>query len=152
MLMISLSRSDQDAWLSAFEHCSGKSQSPINIDTNKVFYESKLPPIKLEGYDLTGSPALTLINNGHTCETLSHQTLDLTHNHTRTSNYSRSTVSISVTCDSVYLWNKNTRTIPVLCILTIKGETIVSWHRSNFLLNISCVTNIKIMKQHTLIL
>lgn len=66
--MISLSRSDQDAWLSAFEHCSGKSQSPITIDTHKAFYEPKLPPIKLEGYDLTGSPALTLINNGHTCE------------------------------------------------------------------------------------
>ncbi|XP_059380199.1 carbonic anhydrase 14-like [Carassius carassius] len=59
---------DQDAWLSVFEHCSGKAQSPINIDTYKVFYEPKLPPIKLEGYDLTGSPALTLINNGHTLQ------------------------------------------------------------------------------------
>ncbi|XP_016317978.1 carbonic anhydrase 14 [Sinocyclocheilus anshuiensis] len=59
---------DQDAWLSVFEHCSGKAQSPINIDTHKVFYEPKLPPIKLEGYDLTGSPALTLINNGHTLQ------------------------------------------------------------------------------------
>uniref|UniRef100_A0A671KWL5 Carbonic anhydrase IX n=1 Tax=Sinocyclocheilus anshuiensis TaxID=1608454 RepID=A0A671KWL5_9TELE len=57
-----------DAWLSVFEHCSGKAQSPINIDTHKVFYEPKLPPIKLEGYDLTGSPALTLINNGHTLQ------------------------------------------------------------------------------------
>ncbi|XP_016360397.1 carbonic anhydrase 9-like [Sinocyclocheilus anshuiensis] len=59
---------DQDAWLSAFEHCSGKAQSPINIDTHKVFYEPNLPPIKLEGYDLAGSPALTLINNGHTLQ------------------------------------------------------------------------------------
>ncbi|KTF85176.1 hypothetical protein cypCar_00028026 [Cyprinus carpio] len=59
---------DQDAWLFVFEHCSGKAQSPINIDTHKVFYEPKLPPIKLEGYDLTDSPALTLINNGHTLQ------------------------------------------------------------------------------------
>ncbi|XP_016110107.1 carbonic anhydrase 14 isoform X2 [Sinocyclocheilus grahami] len=59
---------DQDAWLSAFEHCSGKAQSPVNIDTHKVFYEPNLPPIKLEGYDLAGSPALTLINNGHTLQ------------------------------------------------------------------------------------
>lgn len=60
--------SDQYAWSSAFEHCNGKSQSPINIDTHKVFYDPRLPPIKLEGYDLTGSPALKLINNGHTCK------------------------------------------------------------------------------------
>ncbi|KTG04322.1 hypothetical protein cypCar_00030731 [Cyprinus carpio] len=59
---------DQDAWLSAFEHCNGKSQSPINIDTHKVFSEPRLPPIKLEGYDLTGSHALTLINDGHTLQ------------------------------------------------------------------------------------
>ncbi|KAK2871534.1 hypothetical protein QQF64_002739 [Cirrhinus molitorella] len=59
---------DQELWLSAFEHCSGKSQSPINIDTDKVSYDPKLPPLKLEGYDLTGSTALTLINNGHTLQ------------------------------------------------------------------------------------
>ncbi|KAK9967913.1 hypothetical protein ABG768_002276 [Culter alburnus] len=59
---------DQDTWSSAFEHCSGKSQSPIDIDTHKVFYDPRLPPIKLEGYDLTGSAALTLINNGHTLQ------------------------------------------------------------------------------------
>lgn len=60
--------SDQDRWPSAFEHCSGKSQSPVNIDTRKVFYDPRLPAITLEGYDLTSSPALTLINNGHTCK------------------------------------------------------------------------------------
>ncbi|XP_043106351.1 carbonic anhydrase 14 [Puntigrus tetrazona] len=59
---------DQDAWLSAFEHCNGKSQSPVNIDAHKVFYDPRLSPINLEGYDLTGSPALTLINNGHTLQ------------------------------------------------------------------------------------
>ncbi|KAG1970956.1 carbonic anhydrase 14 [Pimephales promelas] len=59
---------DQERWLSAFEHCRGKSQSPINIDTRKVFYEPRLPAIQLEGYDLTGSPALTLFNNGHTLQ------------------------------------------------------------------------------------
>ncbi|XP_077099453.1 carbonic anhydrase 14 [Siphateles boraxobius] len=59
---------DQDTWSSVFENCSGKSQSPVNIDTHKVSYDPRLPPIKLEGYDLTGSPALTLINNGHTLQ------------------------------------------------------------------------------------
>ncbi|KAK7126221.1 hypothetical protein R3I93_021567 [Phoxinus phoxinus] len=59
---------DQDSWTSAFEHCSGQSQSPVNIDTRKVFYEPRLAPIKLEGYDLSGSSALTLINNGHTLQ------------------------------------------------------------------------------------
>nr|XP_694982.3 carbonic anhydrase 14 isoform X2 [Danio rerio] len=59
---------DQDAWLSAFEHCGGKSQSPINIDTHKVLHEPRLPPIQLDGYDLTGSHSLTLLNNGHTLQ------------------------------------------------------------------------------------
>ncbi|CAM4730840.1 hypothetical protein PO909_022159 [Leuciscus waleckii] len=59
---------DQDGWSSVFEHCSGKSQSPVNIDTRKVLYDPRLPAITLEGYDLTGSSALTLINNGHTLQ------------------------------------------------------------------------------------
>ncbi|XP_051539296.1 carbonic anhydrase 14 isoform X2 [Myxocyprinus asiaticus] len=59
---------DQGAWLLAFENCRGISQSPINIDTHKVIYDPRLTSIKLEGYDLSGSPAIALINNGHTLQ------------------------------------------------------------------------------------
>ncbi|XP_051972246.1 carbonic anhydrase 14 isoform X2 [Xyrauchen texanus] len=59
---------DQGAWSLAFENCRGQSQSPINIDTHKVIYDPRLTPIKLQGYDLSGSPAITLINNGHTLQ------------------------------------------------------------------------------------
>ncbi|XP_072515330.1 carbonic anhydrase 14 [Salminus brasiliensis] len=57
---------DQEAWRSAYHDCNGKSQSPIDIETSKAIYDRSLPPIQLEGYDLTGHPGLTLINNGHT--------------------------------------------------------------------------------------
>lgn len=99
--MISLSWSDQDAWLSAFEHCNGKSQSPINIDTHKVFSEPRLPPIKLEGYDLTGSHALTLINDGHTCESRPFHTKHKTYTQ---SHYLYRTVHTRTVPLSVYQW------------------------------------------------
>lgn len=57
---------DQEAWRSAYHDCSGKSQSPIDIETSKAIYDRSLPLIKLEGYDLTGHAGLTLVNNGHT--------------------------------------------------------------------------------------
>ncbi|XP_036451105.1 carbonic anhydrase 14 [Colossoma macropomum] len=57
---------DQEAWMSTFQDCSGKSQSPIDIETSKAIYDPSLPLIELDGYDLTGSPHLTLLNNGHT--------------------------------------------------------------------------------------
>ncbi|TRY53661.1 hypothetical protein DNTS_008662 [Danionella cerebrum] len=59
---------DQEAWQAAYTDCGGKSQSPVNIDTGKIFYEPSLPAIRLEGYDLTGTQTLTLINNGHTLQ------------------------------------------------------------------------------------
>ncbi|KAM4614975.1 carbonic anhydrase 9 [Polymixia lowei] len=59
---------DQEAWSMAFQHCSGKSQSPINIDTRTAIYDRRLPPITLDGYDLTDGPGLTLSNNGHTLQ------------------------------------------------------------------------------------
>ncbi|TSS11560.1 Carbonic anhydrase 6 [Bagarius yarrelli] len=59
---------DQRSWLSDFADCSGKSQSPIDIVTNNVRYDSRLPAIKLTGYDLSGLPELTLLNNGHTLQ------------------------------------------------------------------------------------
>ncbi|XP_041914901.1 carbonic anhydrase 9 isoform X1 [Alosa sapidissima] len=59
---------DQATWGSVFTDCNGKSQSPIDINTKTAIYDDSLPSIKLEGYDLTDSPALTLLNNGHTLQ------------------------------------------------------------------------------------
>ncbi|KAI4890709.1 hypothetical protein NFI96_011538 [Prochilodus magdalenae] len=59
---------DQEAWLSAFQDCSGKSQSPIDIETSKAIYDPSLRMIELEGYDLTEENSLTLLNNGHTVQ------------------------------------------------------------------------------------
>ncbi|XP_055062734.2 carbonic anhydrase 14 [Misgurnus anguillicaudatus] len=59
---------DQDGWLSSFEDCGGKSQSPININTGEVMYDPRLSLIKLEGYDLTDKSPLLLLNNGHTLQ------------------------------------------------------------------------------------
>uniref|UniRef100_W5MKZ0 Carbonic anhydrase n=1 Tax=Lepisosteus oculatus TaxID=7918 RepID=W5MKZ0_LEPOC len=58
----------QELWPSTFEHCSGKSQSPINIETGKTIYDSSLPAIVLEGYDLSDKALLKLQNNGHTLQ------------------------------------------------------------------------------------
>ncbi|KAJ8338890.1 hypothetical protein SKAU_G00356760 [Synaphobranchus kaupii] len=59
---------DQDAWSSDFQHCSGQSQSPINIATRQAIFDPQLPEIKLEGYDLSDSELLKLVNNGHTLQ------------------------------------------------------------------------------------
>ncbi|KAG2466747.1 CAH9 anhydrase, partial [Polypterus senegalus] len=57
---------DQDTWSSDFEHCNGKSQSPINIDTTTAKYDTRLSAIELQGYELSAEDKLTLKNNGHT--------------------------------------------------------------------------------------
>ncbi|KAJ8392762.1 hypothetical protein AAFF_G00072460 [Aldrovandia affinis] len=59
---------DQDAWSSDFQHCSGHSQSPIDIGTREAIFDPSLPQIKLEGYDLSDTPSLKLVNNGHTLQ------------------------------------------------------------------------------------
>ncbi|XP_042158623.1 carbonic anhydrase 14 [Oncorhynchus tshawytscha] len=69
---------DQAAWSSEFSHCSGKSQSPIDIDTRRALYDRSLPPITLEDYDLTDSSALTLLNNGHTLQLVLPNTMRIT--------------------------------------------------------------------------
>uniref|UniRef100_A0A8C7PDI4 Carbonic anhydrase n=1 Tax=Oncorhynchus mykiss TaxID=8022 RepID=A0A8C7PDI4_ONCMY len=68
----------QAAWSSEFSHCSGKSQSPIDIDTRRALYDRSLPPITLEDYDLTDSSALTLLNNGHTLQLVLPNTMRIT--------------------------------------------------------------------------
>ncbi|XP_028660808.1 carbonic anhydrase 14 isoform X2 [Erpetoichthys calabaricus] len=57
---------DQNTWSSDFEHCNGKSQSPINIDTTTAKYDTRLPAIELQGYELSAEDKLSLKNNGHT--------------------------------------------------------------------------------------
>ncbi|XP_020312765.2 carbonic anhydrase 14 [Oncorhynchus kisutch] len=69
---------DQAAWSSEFSHCSGKSQSPIDIDTRRALYDRSLPLITLEDYDLTDSSALTLLNNGHTLQLVLPNTMRIT--------------------------------------------------------------------------
>nr|XP_046197114.1 carbonic anhydrase 9-like [Oncorhynchus gorbuscha] len=69
---------DQAAWSSEFSHCSGKSQSPIDIDTRRALYDRSLPPITLEDYDLTDSSELTLLNNGHTLQLVLPNTMRIT--------------------------------------------------------------------------
>ncbi|KAK3522038.1 hypothetical protein QTP70_022461 [Hemibagrus guttatus] len=59
---------DQTSWLNTFTACNGKSQSPIDIVTRDVTYDPRLPAIKLDGYDLSDGPELTLQNNGHTLQ------------------------------------------------------------------------------------
>ncbi|MGH0186248.1 UNVERIFIED_CONTAM: hypothetical protein FKN15_020777 [Acipenser sinensis] len=59
---------DQDTWSLDFKNCSGKSQSPINIDTRAAIFTPALPPIVLQGYDLSDEEKLTLQNNGHTLQ------------------------------------------------------------------------------------
>jgi len=53
-----------DHWADAYAQCSGKHQSPINIDSHKV-NRTVLPPLKMEGFHSTEGNA-TLTNNGHT--------------------------------------------------------------------------------------
>ncbi len=51
-------------WQDAYSQCSGKHQSPINIDSAHVT-RAVLPPLKMEGFFYTEGE-VTLVNNGHT--------------------------------------------------------------------------------------
>jgi len=51
-------------WGDEYEQCSGKHQSPINIDSEHVT-RINLPPLKMKGFSYTSGVA-TLTNNGHT--------------------------------------------------------------------------------------
>ncbi|KAK3084541.1 hypothetical protein FSP39_015033 [Pinctada imbricata] len=53
-------------WLSVYPHCGGEKQSPVHIDSTKVFVDRKLDDFNFHGYDATPERNLTIKNNGHT--------------------------------------------------------------------------------------
>ncbi|XP_034163142.2 carbonic anhydrase 14 [Pangasianodon hypophthalmus] len=58
----------QSEWPVLFPECGGSSQSPINVNTSKTWYEPSLPELRLLGYEQYGHEPFTLSNNGHTVE------------------------------------------------------------------------------------
>lgn len=57
---------DQEHWAASFPECGGNAQSPIDIQTSGVTFDSKLPALQPHGYDQPGAQLLELHNNGHT--------------------------------------------------------------------------------------
>ncbi|XP_008154122.2 carbonic anhydrase 14 [Eptesicus fuscus] len=58
----------QDHWPASFPECGGNAQSPVNIQTSSVTFDSKLPALRPHGYDQPGTKPLELHNNGHTVQ------------------------------------------------------------------------------------
>ncbi|ELK36227.1 Carbonic anhydrase 14, partial [Myotis davidii] len=58
----------QDHWSASFPECGGNAQSPINIETNSVTFDSNLNALQPHGYDQPGPGPLELHNNGHTVQ------------------------------------------------------------------------------------
>lgn len=60
-------REGPDAWHHLFDSCEGDAQSPINIRTPNVRYDSRLSPLSLNGYNATMSNIVwNFTHNGHT--------------------------------------------------------------------------------------
>ncbi|KAK2525368.1 carbonic anhydrase 4 [Columba livia] len=57
---------DPRKWYQTYATCKGKKQSPINIVTKNVVLDKSLNPLSFEGYDVKGSSAWDIENNGHT--------------------------------------------------------------------------------------
>ncbi|XP_025927163.1 carbonic anhydrase 4 [Apteryx rowi] len=57
---------DPRKWHLITTTCKGSKQSPINIVTKNVIYDSSLKPLNFEGYDVKGPSKWNLENNGHT--------------------------------------------------------------------------------------
>uniref|UniRef100_A0A8D0DQG8 Carbonic anhydrase n=1 Tax=Salvator merianae TaxID=96440 RepID=A0A8D0DQG8_SALMN len=60
------SYADKARWASAFPHCGGHMQSPINIDTASTHFDPQLGPLLLSDSNLPPGESLSLRNNGHT--------------------------------------------------------------------------------------
>ncbi|XP_072500813.1 carbonic anhydrase 14 isoform X1 [Notamacropus eugenii] len=58
----------QDHWPATYPECGGNAQSPIDIQTERVPFDSELPVLKPHGYDQPGTEPLSLHNNGHTVQ------------------------------------------------------------------------------------
>lgn len=56
----------EQQWSDNFPSCSGPSQSPINFKSQLLKYNSHLPPIQPQNYNLSSSETLTFSNNGNT--------------------------------------------------------------------------------------
>ncbi|NXJ05930.1 CAH4 anhydrase, partial [Odontophorus gujanensis] len=57
---------DPRHWDVVSANCKGNKQSPINIVTKNVIYDSSLKPLYFEGYDVKESSKWKIENNGHT--------------------------------------------------------------------------------------
>ncbi|XP_022339696.1 carbonic anhydrase 14-like isoform X2 [Crassostrea virginica] len=55
-------------WHAVFPTCGGENQSPIHIETHKVFVNHKLTAFEMEGYDQIQNLNMSLKNNGHTVQ------------------------------------------------------------------------------------
>uniref|UniRef100_UPI00398E821B carbonic anhydrase 14-like n=1 Tax=Pristiophorus japonicus TaxID=55135 RepID=UPI00398E821B len=55
-------------WKDEYLHCGKSAQSPINIQTQFVKYDSDLRPVHLNGYSKPDCKSFTLFNNGHTVQ------------------------------------------------------------------------------------
>lgn len=58
----------QHHWPEGHPACGGRSQSPIDIATQRALPDPSLPPIRPMGYDHPLVPTFSLTNNGHTGE------------------------------------------------------------------------------------
>ncbi|XP_074119466.1 carbonic anhydrase 14 isoform X1 [Sminthopsis crassicaudata] len=67
----------QDHWPATFPECGSNAQSPIDIQTERVTFDSELPVLKPHGYDQPGPEPLSLHNNGHTVQLSLPPTLNL---------------------------------------------------------------------------
>ncbi|KAM6933307.1 carbonic anhydrase 4b [Xenentodon cancila] len=61
-----VSAAGPDEWQRISPHCSGRSQSPINIITRKVLPDGRLTPFHFDGYQTIFHGLL--VNNGHTVQ------------------------------------------------------------------------------------
>lgn len=68
MLLLVPGPKGQDRWAKDYPYCGGAQQTPIDITPDLLKFDSTLPPIQVQNYDLQPSDALTLGNNGHSCE------------------------------------------------------------------------------------
>ncbi|XP_031823313.1 carbonic anhydrase 14 isoform X2 [Sarcophilus harrisii] len=67
----------QDHWPATYPECGSNAQSPIDIQTERVTFDSELPVLKPHGYDQPGPEPLSLHNNGHTVQLSLPPTLNL---------------------------------------------------------------------------
>lgn len=58
----------QQHWYKHFPYCGGAFQSPLDIESELLFFDPSLRPVEVQNYNLSPNEQLTLGNNGHSCE------------------------------------------------------------------------------------